>query len=221
VYIHSTDRAADHRVQAKPRLVDLRPLGGAMFQLRLASCHEVVMPTAETTIHIPTLKSSRALRPDDHPHLPAMGHDAEVARLLNEGPPPSAEEVWHRMMFALGQWALRGYGMWAVVWPLSLAPFAMAPSTEGRQCWTYGSTDLRCPKTQHMMDITKVIAELRAARALLLNGVLARDHREGNLLSTAWWVRINRTAPGPCFLQDHGSRVRYRNIWVRRITIAE
>ena len=76
------------------------------------------MPTAETTIHIPMLKSSRlllrALRPADHPHLLTMAHDAEVVRHLNEGPAPSAEEVWRRMMFALGQWELRGYGMWAV-----------------------------------------------------------------------------------------------------------
>ena len=35
-----------------------------------------------------------------------------------------------------------------------------------------------------MMDIAKVIAELGAERGVCLNGVLARDHRERNLLST-------------------------------------
>jgi RimJ/RimL family protein N-acetyltransferase len=71
-----------------------------------------------TSIFIPSLKSPRlvlrALRVDDHPHLLEMAHDAEVTRHLNEGPPPSGAEVWRRMAFALGQWALRGYGMMAI-----------------------------------------------------------------------------------------------------------
>jgi RimJ/RimL family protein N-acetyltransferase len=70
------------------------------------------------TIQIPVLRSSRlvlrGLRADDHPHLLAMAHDREVTRHLNEGPLPSAAEVWQRMAAALGQWGLRGYGMMAV-----------------------------------------------------------------------------------------------------------
>ena len=69
-------------------------------------------------IYVPTLKSPRlmlrALRPDDHMHLLAMAQDPEVTRHLNEGPPPSAGEVWRRMALALGQWALRGYGMFGI-----------------------------------------------------------------------------------------------------------
>jgi RimJ/RimL family protein N-acetyltransferase len=72
----------------------------------------------DTCIRIPTLRSPRltlrALRADDHKHLLAMAHDPEVTRYLNEGPPHSAAEVWRRMAPALGQWALRGYGMFAV-----------------------------------------------------------------------------------------------------------
>jgi RimJ/RimL family protein N-acetyltransferase len=69
-------------------------------------------------LEIPILKSSRltlrAIRADDHSHLVAMSQDAEIIRHLHEGPAPSAAVVWQRMAMALGQWALRGYGMMAV-----------------------------------------------------------------------------------------------------------
>lgn len=69
-------------------------------------------------LDIPTLKSSRltlrAIRADDHGHLIAMSQDPEIVRHLHEGPAPSAGVVWQRMCVALGQWALRGYGMMAV-----------------------------------------------------------------------------------------------------------
>lgn len=67
---------------------------------------------------IPVLQSSRltlrSIRAEDHPQLLAMSHDAEVTQYLNEGEPPSAGQVWQRMAMALGQWALRGYGMMAL-----------------------------------------------------------------------------------------------------------
>lgn len=56
-------------------------------------------------IHIPTLRSSRpalrALSATDHEALLAMSNDLEVTQHLNEGPPPSAGEVWQRMAFAI------------------------------------------------------------------------------------------------------------------------
>jgi [ribosomal protein S5]-alanine N-acetyltransferase len=67
---------------------------------------------------IPTLKSQRltlrAIREDDLNHFLTMSRDPEVTRHLHEGPPPSEGVVWQRMAMALGQWALRGYGMMAV-----------------------------------------------------------------------------------------------------------
>ena len=69
-------------------------------------------------LEIPILKSPRlilrAIRADDHSHLVAMSQDSEIVRHLHEGPTPSAAVVWQRMCMALGQWALRGYGMMAV-----------------------------------------------------------------------------------------------------------
>jgi RimJ/RimL family protein N-acetyltransferase len=74
---------------------------------------------AETmTWDIPTLKSSRltlrAIRADDLGHLVAMSQDSEITKYLHEGPAPPESVVWQRMSMALGQWALRGYGMMVV-----------------------------------------------------------------------------------------------------------
>lgn len=75
-----------------------------------------------TRIEIPTLRSARlvlrALSADDLPNLHAMALDPEVTRHLGKDgadePPPTPEAVWQRLASALGQWALRGYGMFAV-----------------------------------------------------------------------------------------------------------
>ncbi len=73
---------------------------------------------ADLIFEIPILKSSRltlrAIRADDYGHLMAMSQDPEIVRHLHEGPAPSSAVVWQRMCIALGQWALRGYGMMAV-----------------------------------------------------------------------------------------------------------
>jgi RimJ/RimL family protein N-acetyltransferase len=67
---------------------------------------------------IPNLHTARltlrAIRASDHADLLALARDSEVMRFMHEGPVPSAGEVWSRMAAALGQWALRGYGMMIV-----------------------------------------------------------------------------------------------------------
>ena len=71
-----------------------------------------------TELKIPVLRSAhlalRAIRASDHASLLALAQDPDVSRFMHEGPPPSAADVWNRMAGALGQWALRGYGMMAV-----------------------------------------------------------------------------------------------------------
>ncbi len=53
---------------------------------------------------------------------------------------------------------------------------------------------------------------------LLHNGVLVQHHVP--LLGTTAWVGAPKYTPhgdAPLVLQDHGSPVRFRNIWVRRL----
>ncbi len=71
----------------------------------------------ETVFQIPTLRTDRltlrAFRPSDLDGLAAMNADVEVRRWLG-GRLLSREESWGLMEASLGQWALRGYGLFAV-----------------------------------------------------------------------------------------------------------
>lgn len=69
--------------------------------------------TSTPTLHTGRL-TLRAIRGGDHGDLLALAHDPTVMRYMHEGPPPTAADVWNRMAGALGQWALRGYGMMIV-----------------------------------------------------------------------------------------------------------
>lgn len=67
---------------------------------------------------IPVLRTARltlrALAADDLDGFAAMQADPEVMRHLGTGETRSREETWDLMARMLGQWALRGYGMFAV-----------------------------------------------------------------------------------------------------------
>ena len=52
---------------------------------------------------------------------------------------------------------------------------------------------------------------------VLHNGVLVQDHVSVSGQSTTSAAFQDVVATGPLMLQDHGSAVRYRNIWVRRL----
>jgi len=71
-----------------------------------------------TRIEIPTLRTKRlvlrALRADDLAPFAAMQANPEVMRHLGSGKPRSEAETWDMMARMLGQWGLRGYGMFAV-----------------------------------------------------------------------------------------------------------
>ncbi|MCW3477328.1 GNAT family N-acetyltransferase [Limobrevibacterium gyesilva] len=71
-----------------------------------------------TRIEIPTLRTTRlvlrALRADDLDGLAAMQADPEVMRYLGAGATRTRQETWDGIARMLGQWALRGFGMFAI-----------------------------------------------------------------------------------------------------------
>lgn len=71
-----------------------------------------------TLIEIPTLHAARlmlrAFRAADLDGLAAMNADPDVRHFLYAGRAPTREECWMQMAFAIGQWGLRGYGLFAV-----------------------------------------------------------------------------------------------------------
>lgn len=71
-----------------------------------------------TLIEIPTLRTERlvlrAFRAGDFDAYAAMQADPEVRRYLGTGKPLSRAELWAALETLLGQWALRGYGFFAV-----------------------------------------------------------------------------------------------------------
>jgi RimJ/RimL family protein N-acetyltransferase len=71
-----------------------------------------------TRIEIPTLRTPRlelrAFRASDLDALTAMNADPAVLHFLLAGHAASREACWSQMAVALGQWGLRGYGLFAV-----------------------------------------------------------------------------------------------------------
>jgi len=71
-----------------------------------------------TTFDVPSIETGRlklrAFRASDLDAYAAMQANPEVMRYLVTGRTSTPVEVWRTMATNLGQWALRGYGMWAV-----------------------------------------------------------------------------------------------------------
>lgn len=105
-----------------------------------------------TGFTIPCLRTARltlrAMRPDDLRAYAAMLAAPEVARFLGTGQPRSTAESWETMARGIGQWALRGYGLFALEydggfvghagvlrpsnWPAPELAFAIAPAAQRR-----------------------------------------------------------------------------------------
>ena len=81
-----------------------------------------------TTFEIPTLRTERltlrAFRAGDLDALAAMQANPEVRRFLGDGAILDRAQAWSLMERMLGQWALRGYGMFAVEHDGSFAGWA-------------------------------------------------------------------------------------------------
>lgn len=69
-------------------------------------------------VQVPRLSTERLLlrefRPDDFEPYAAMMADPRVGRFLMDGRPLSRVEAWRQLAMFIGQWVLRGYGLWAV-----------------------------------------------------------------------------------------------------------
>jgi RimJ/RimL family protein N-acetyltransferase len=67
---------------------------------------------------IPQLRTARLLlrpfRERDLDAYAAMNADPEVMRYIGAGGPVDRANAWRQMALFLGQWALRGHGMWAL-----------------------------------------------------------------------------------------------------------
>jgi len=72
------------------------------------------MSTPIPTLLTPRL-TLRGLQAGDLDGFAAMQANPEVMKTLGSGVPRSRAETWDGMARMLGQWALRGYGMFAVV----------------------------------------------------------------------------------------------------------
>jgi RimJ/RimL family protein N-acetyltransferase len=56
----------------------------------------------------------RMFREDDFEAYARIFGDPEVARYLGNGKPLERPDAWRSMVFQIGHWEVRGYGMWAV-----------------------------------------------------------------------------------------------------------
>lgn len=105
-----------------------------------------------THMDIPELRTARlrlrAFRPDDLDDYAAIRAEPEVARYI--GGPLSRVETWDRMAVMNGQWALRGYGLFAIEetasrrvightgilhpddWPEPEIPYTIGPAAWGQ-----------------------------------------------------------------------------------------
>jgi RimJ/RimL family protein N-acetyltransferase len=71
------------------------------------------MPTATPTLHTERMVL-RPFRPEDLDGYAAMLANPNVMRFLGTGQTRTVADAWNAMAGALGQWALRGYGSFAL-----------------------------------------------------------------------------------------------------------
>ncbi|MCU0946597.1 MAG: GNAT family N-acetyltransferase [Rubritepida sp.] len=125
---------------------------------------------------VPELRTDRLLlrgfREGDLDAFAAMQADAEVVRFLgvgeNAGRPRSRAETWAAMAQFMGQWALRGHGLWAV-------------EQEGR---FIGRLGLLEPEGWPAMELAYALAREAWGKGLAVEGAAAalawaRAHRPG------------------------------------------
>ena len=165
-----------------------------------------------TLIEIPTLRTERlvlrAFRAGDLDGLAAMNADPDVQRFLYGGRAITREACWAEIATALGQWGLRGYGLFAVEadgrfagrigvlhpleWPEPELAYALDASFRGRGLATEAVGAVR-DWAFEQFAFTRIAsfivpANPRSARVAERLGAV----KEGTItlrgLATAWWV---------------------------------
>jgi RimJ/RimL family protein N-acetyltransferase len=138
-----------------------------------------------STIAIPTLRTARltlpAFREADLAEYAAMLGDPAMVRFLGDGKPRTVAATWAAMARALGQWGLRGYGLFAVVapdgrlaghagilhphvWPEPELAYAIAPAFQGLGFATEACQAVRA-WAWHARGIGSLVSFIRPANA--------------------------------------------------------
>ncbi len=133
---------------------------------------------------IPTLRSARltlrAFCARDLPAYAALLGDPDVARFLGTGQARNEAESWEAMARALGHWALRGYGLFALEhagdcighagilhppsWPQPELAYAVAPAAQGRGLATEAASAVRA-WARSALGISDLVSFIRASNA--------------------------------------------------------
>lgn len=175
-----------------------------------------------TRFAIPTLRTARltlrAFGPDDYRVYAAMLADPAVARFLGTGEPRSPEESWNVMARALGQWAFRGYGLFAVEhagalvghagvvhppdWPEPELAYTIAPAAQGRGFATEAAMAVRAwaATALNLRDLVSYIRPTNAASIALAHRLGARQEPDIGLLgiqAQVWRHAAAESDPAP------------------------
>lgn len=166
---------------------------------------------------IPTLRTARltlrAFRADDMQAYAAMLGDPAVARFLGTGKPRDAAESWEAAARGLGQWALRGHGLFAVehagvlvghagvlsppAWPHPELAYAIAPAWQRRGFATEAAQAVRAwaAAALGMRDLVSFIRPENTPSAAVARRLGARHEADIVLMGIA--AQLWRHGPPP------------------------
>ena len=172
-----------------------------------------------TPITIPTLRTPRltlrAFTPADLAPYAAMMADPAVTRYLGTGEPRSTPQTWESMARALGLWALRGHGLFAVEhegrlaghcgllqplhWPAPELAYGLAPAFHGKGLATEAVQAVRAwAAGQGITDLFSYIRPENAASIAVARRLGAVLEREAEMMGGP--VQIWRHGPPPAAL---------------------
>lgn len=168
-----------------------------------------------TGFAIPTLRTARltlrAFRPEDHRTYAAILADPAIARFHGDGAPRSPEESWEAMARALGQWALRGYGLFAIehagevighagvlkpsTWPEAELAYTIASQAQRRGFATEAARAVRdwAAASLGLRDLVSYIRPENAASLAVARKLGARQEADIDLLGIR--AQVWRHAP--------------------------